>query len=75
MLYQSLQESIRRHAPHATGQPFLAQSFGKAFKSNGYRFPEDDETYVKSPPIALGAETWKTLPQGLWRLICLTYLL
>ncbi|MEK6559070.1 MAG: hypothetical protein AABZ43_02910 [Planctomycetota bacterium] len=41
--------------------------FGKAFKSNGYRFPEDDETYVKSPPIALGAETWKKLfPKALW---------
>jgi hypothetical protein len=29
--------------------------FGEAFKKNGFRFPKDDETYVKEPPVLLGA--------------------
>ena len=29
--------------------------FGEAFKMNGFRFPKDDETYVKEPPTLLGA--------------------
>ena len=42
-------------------------SFGKAFKDNGYRFPDDDEVYVKSPPVAMGGESWKKLfPKALW---------
>ena len=41
--------------------------FGKAFKDNGYRFPSDDEVYVKATPVALGGESWKKLfPKALW---------
>src|SRR6266699_6731164 len=29
--------------------------FGEAFKKNGFKFPKDDETYVKEPPVLLGA--------------------
>ncbi len=41
--------------------------FGKAFKDNGYRFPEDDEVYVKDSPVALGGEAWKKVfPNTVW---------
>ena len=30
--------------------------FGRAFKINGFKFPKDDETFVKEPPVLLGAE-------------------
>ena len=41
--------------------------FGKAFKDNGYRFPEDDEVYVKESPVAFGGEGWKRMfPKSLW---------
>lgn len=29
--------------------------FGEAFKKNGFKFPKDEETYVKQPPVLLGA--------------------
>jgi hypothetical protein len=29
--------------------------FGKAFKDAGFKFPKDDESFLKSPPIMLGA--------------------
>jgi hypothetical protein len=29
--------------------------FGKAFKDAGFRFPKDDETFIKVPPVILGA--------------------
>src|SRR5690349_11287508 len=29
--------------------------FGEAFKKNGFKFPKDDETFVKEPPVLLGA--------------------
>ncbi len=29
--------------------------FGEAFKKNGFRFPKDDESFVKEPPVLLGA--------------------
>src|ERR1035437_10720167 len=36
--------------------------FGKAFKDAGFKFPKDDETFIKVPPIMLGspaqAELW-----------------
>lgn len=42
-------------------------SFGKAFKDNGYRFPDDDEVYVKEAPVAFGGEGWKKIfPQSIW---------
>ncbi|MGH9830336.1 MAG: hypothetical protein ACREDR_44585, partial [Blastocatellia bacterium] len=33
--------------------------FGEAFKKNGFKFPKDDETYVKEPPVLLGAPALK----------------
>ncbi len=30
--------------------------FGAAFKKNGFKFPTDDETFVKEPPVMLGAK-------------------
>lgn len=29
--------------------------FGEAFKKNGFKFPKDDELFVKEPPVLLGA--------------------
>lgn len=29
--------------------------FGEAFKKNGFKFPQDDELYIKEPPLLLGA--------------------
>ena len=29
--------------------------FGKAFKDAGFKFPKDDETFMKIPPVMLGA--------------------
>src|ERR1019366_789375 len=33
--------------------------FGRAFKINGFKFPKDDEEFVKEPPLMLGAEAQK----------------
>ena len=33
--------------------------FGEAFKKNGFKFPKDDETFVKEPPVLLGAKSQK----------------
>jgi hypothetical protein len=33
--------------------------FGEAFKKNGFKFPTDDETFVKEPPVLLGAKAQK----------------
>lgn len=33
--------------------------FGEAFKKSGFRFPKDDETYVKEAPVLLGAKANK----------------
>jgi hypothetical protein len=33
--------------------------FGKAFKKNGFKFPTDDELFVKQPPVMLGAKAQK----------------
>lgn len=33
--------------------------FGEAFKKNGFKFPKDDETFVKEPPVMLGAKAQK----------------
>jgi hypothetical protein len=30
--------------------------FGLAFKKNGFKFPKDDESFVKDPPVLLGAK-------------------
>jgi len=33
--------------------------FGEAFKRNGFKFPTDDDTFVKEPPVMLGAKAQK----------------
>lgn len=33
--------------------------FGEAFKKNGFKFPKDDETFVKEAPVLLGAKAQK----------------
>lgn len=33
--------------------------FGRAFKINGFKFPKDDDQFVKDPPLMLGAEAQK----------------
>jgi hypothetical protein len=33
--------------------------FGAAFKKNGFKFPKDDEMFVKEPPVLLGARAQK----------------
>ena len=30
--------------------------FGEAFKKNGFKFPKDDEVFVKEPPVMLGSK-------------------
>src|SRR5579863_10102177 len=30
--------------------------FGEAFKKNGFKFPTDDDSFVKEPPVLLGAK-------------------
>ncbi len=41
--------------------------FGKAFKDAGFKFPKDDETFIKAPPVLLGAEAQKQLwPNTVW---------
>src|ERR1019366_9085420 len=33
--------------------------FGRAFKINGFKFPKDDDTFLKEPPLLLGAQAQK----------------
>lgn len=33
--------------------------FGRAFKINGFKFPKDDDQFVKDPPLMLGASAQK----------------
>jgi len=41
--------------------------FGKAFKDAGFKFPTDDETFLKIPPVMLGSEAQKELfPRSIW---------
>jgi hypothetical protein len=41
--------------------------FGKAFKDAGFKFPKDDETYLKIPPVLLGAPAQKDVwPNAIW---------
>jgi len=35
--------------------------FGKAFKDAGFKFPKDDESFIKIPPVMLGAPAQKEL--------------
>jgi hypothetical protein len=41
--------------------------FGKAFKDAGFKFPADDDNYIKEPPVMLGAPAYKeTFPNSIW---------
>ena len=41
--------------------------FGKAFKDAGFKFPKDDESFIKVPPVLLGAPAQKDLwPHTIW---------
>jgi hypothetical protein len=41
--------------------------FGKAFKDAGFKFPKDDETFLKVQPTMLGAPAQKELwPKAVW---------
>ena len=41
--------------------------FGKAFKDAGFKFPKDDESMLKIPPVMLGAPGSKDLwPKAIW---------
>jgi hypothetical protein len=41
--------------------------FGKAFKDAGFKFPKDDESVLKIPPVMLGAPANKELwPKSMW---------
>jgi hypothetical protein len=41
--------------------------FGKAFKDAGFKFPKDDENYLKVAPVMLGAEEQKqAFPRSVW---------
>jgi hypothetical protein len=41
--------------------------FGKAFKDAGFKFPKDDETYLKVPAVLLGAPAQKDVwPKAIW---------
>jgi len=41
--------------------------FGKAFKDAGFKFPKDDESMIKIPPVMLGAPAQKELwPKAIW---------
>src|SRR5690348_18480769 len=45
--------------------------FGKAFKDAGFKFPSDDETFLKIPPVLLGAPAQKQLfPKKIGRASC-----
>ena len=41
--------------------------FGKAFKDAGFKFPKDDESMLKVPPVLLGAPAQSELwPKAIW---------
>jgi hypothetical protein len=41
--------------------------FGKAFKDAGFKFPKDDESFLKVPPVMLGAPAQKDVwPHTVW---------
>ena len=41
--------------------------FGLAFKMNGFKFPQDNEDFVKEPPLELGSRAQKeAFPDSIW---------
>ena len=42
-------------------------SFGIAFRNNGFRIPRNDQKFVKIPDVQLGAPAWKRVwPDAVW---------
>ena len=42
-------------------------SFGEAFRANGYRMPAGDEDLTTIKDVPMGSEAWKRLwPNGIW---------
>ncbi|NIT59408.1 MAG: hypothetical protein GWN00_25260, partial [Aliifodinibius sp.] len=42
-------------------------SFGEAFRQNGFQYPVDDEAMTKNDPIELGADAYKRVwPNAIW---------
>lgn len=42
-------------------------SFGEAFRLNGYQYPSDDEDVTKDEPVSLGSESYKRVfPNAVW---------
>ena len=47
--------------------PPKLNAFGIAFRNNAYRIPLNEEKFIKSPDVALGAPAWKKLwPKAVW---------
>jgi hypothetical protein len=47
--------------------PPKLNAFGIAFRNNGFRIPINEEKFVKTPDVALGAPAWKKLwPKAVW---------
>ncbi len=45
----------------------VLNSFGKAFRANGYRIPGGDENFTKDQPVPLGAPAWQEVwPNSIW---------
>src|SRR5271157_5502787 len=41
--------------------------FGLAFKKNGFKFPKDDQNFVKEPPVLLGAKALREVfPEAIY---------
>lgn len=42
-------------------------SFGEAFRLNGYQYPEDDEEMTEDEPVSLGSQAYKRVfPDAIW---------
>ncbi len=49
-----------------TGYPKL-NAFGKAYRLNGFQYPEDDADKTKEEPVSLGSESYKRIfPNAVW---------
>src|SRR5215813_4462 len=47
--------------------PPKLNAFGIAFRNNGFRIPLNEEEFIKTPDVALGAPAWKKLwPKAVW---------
>ena len=47
--------------------PPKLNAFGIAFRNNGYRIPLNEEKFLKTPDVSLGAPAWKKLwPKAVW---------